>query len=214
MHTQDRENAVNTLSTIATRYLRQVEGRHRESARLSEAFNRFRHAYHTGYVGDGSQRSVKRTWLRGTIRFEVFVSHVTADEQPVWFIKAIHDSQGRTATQQRVFMFGRVRSRQGSGLMSWFATFSGRQQGTVRITFSHDHLNHDRHDFIEGILTSRPAWLSADNAFDVAGALVLHKSPDLSDEELNDLLTRMRATARKQFPSTGNSFNPWELPDL
>ncbi len=84
----------------------------------------------------------------------------------------------------------------------------------MRITFSHDHLNHDRHDFIEGILTSRPAWLSADNTFDVAGALILHKSPDLSDEALNDLLAQMRARAKKQFPSAANSFNPWELPDL
>jgi hypothetical protein len=24
----------------------------------------------------------------------------------------------------------------------------------------------------------------------------------------------MRAKARKMFPSTGNSFNPWELPSL
>ena len=78
-------------------------------------------------------------------------------------------SVGPVRAHQRVFMFGRVRSRQGSGRMSWFATYSGSQQGSVRISFSHDHLNYDRHDFIEGILTNGPAWLSADNTFDVAG---------------------------------------------
>jgi hypothetical protein len=212
--TQDKDHAVNTLSAIATKYLEQVEGRHQESARLTEAFNKYRYAYHTGYVPDGSPGSVKRKWLRGTIRFEVFVSHVTSDKQPVWFIKAIHEVHERGEAQQRVFMFGRVRSRQDSGRMSWFATYSGSQQGTVRITFSHDHLNHDRHDFIDGILTSRPAWLSADNTFDVAGALILHKSSNLTDKDLNDLLRRMRARARKLFPTTGNSFNPWELPNL
>ena len=213
-HSQDKEHAVNTLSTIATKYLQQVEGRHQESARLSDAFNKYRYAYHTGYVCDGSRGAVKRTWLRGTIRFEVFVSHVTSDERPVWFVKAIHEVHGRGEARQRAFMFGRVRSRQGSGRMSWFATCSGSQQGTVRITFSHDHLNYDRHEYIEGILTSRPAWFSAENTFDVAGALILHQSPNLSDEDLNDLLTQMRAKARKLFPSKGNSFNPWELPDL
>jgi hypothetical protein len=212
--TQEKENAVSTLSTIATKYLQQVEGRHQESARLSEAFNKFKYAYHTSYARDGSQGLVKRTWLRGTFRFEVFVSHVTSDEQPIWFIKGIHDVHGPGERQHRAFMFGRVRSRQGSGRMSWFATYSGSQQGTVRITFSHDHLNHDRHDFIEGILTSRPAWLSADNTFDVAGALILHKSPDLADEALSDLLAQMRTKARKLFPSKGNPFNPWELPNL
>ena len=181
--TQEKENAVNTLSTIATKYLQQVEGRHLESARLSDAFNKYRYAYHTSCVGDSSQGLVKRKWLRGTFRFEVFVSHVTSGEQPVWFIKAIHEVNGPGEGQRRVFMFGRVRSTQGSGRMSWFATYSGSQQGSVRITFSHDHLNYDRHDFVEGILTNRPAWLSGDSTFDVAGALILHKSSNLSDED-------------------------------
>ena len=87
--------------------------------------------------------------------------------------KPFMKSMGAGAEQQRVFMFGRVRSRQGSGRMSWFATYSGSQQGTVRITFSHDHLNHDRHDFIEGLLTNRPSWLNTGESFDVAGAPVV-----------------------------------------
>src|SRR5262249_48654645 len=140
-HSQDKENAVNTLSTLAMKYLQQVEGRHQESARLTEAFNKYRYAYHTGYISDGSQGPVMRKWLCGTMRFEVFVSHLTSDELPVWFIKATHEIRGRRELEQRVFMFGRVRSRQGSGRMSWFATSSGNQQRTVRITFSHDHLN-------------------------------------------------------------------------
>ena len=84
----------------------------------------------------------------------------------------------------------------------------------MRITFSHDHLNDDRHDFIEGILTNRPSWLNTGESFDVAGALILHKSPNLSDQTLNDLLTEMRTKASKLFPSKGNPFNPWELPEL
>ena len=73
----------------------------------------------------------------------------------------------------------------------------------MRITFSHDHLNHDRHDFIEGILTSRPAWFSADNTFDVAGALILHQSPNLSDEDLNDLLDTDASQGQKTVPEQG-----------
>ena len=212
--TEEKENAVNTLSTIATNYLLQIEGRHEESARLTEAFNKYRYAYHTSCVGDGSQPLVERKWLHGTFRFEVFVSHVTSNEQPVWFIKGIHDIHGPDEARQRVFMFGRVRSTQGSGRMSWFATCSGNQQGSLRIRFSHDHLNHNRHELIEGVLTSRPTWLSADDTFDVAGALILHTSPDLSDDALNGLLTRMRNKARKLFTSKANPFNPWELPKL
>jgi hypothetical protein len=211
---EEKENAVNTLSTIATNYLEQIEGRHQQSARLSEAFNKYRYAYHTSCVRDGSQGLVERKWLRGTFRFEVFVSHVTSNEQPVWFIKAIHDIDGPDDAHQRVFMFGRFRSTQRSGRTSWFATYSGNQQGSLRIRFSHDHLNHDRHEFIEGVLTSRPTWLSVDDTFDVAGAIILHKSPDLSDLALNGLLTRMRTKARKLFSSTGNPYNPWELPKL
>jgi hypothetical protein len=213
-HSQDKENAVNTLSAIATEYLENIEGRHQESARLTAAFNKYRYAYHTSCVREGSQGLVERRWLRGTFRFELFVSHVTFAEQPVWFIKAIHEVRGRGDTRQRVFMFGQVRSTQASGCMSWFATYSGSQQGSVRITFSHDHLDHDRHDFIDGVLTNRPSWLSADDNFDVTGALILHKSPDLSDQTLNDLLTRMRTRARKQFPGDGNPFNPWEIPKV
>jgi hypothetical protein len=84
----------------------------------------------------------------------------------------------------------------------------------LRIRFSHDHLNDNRHEFIEGVLTSRPTWLSADDTFDVAGALIPHTSPDLSDDALNGLLTRMRNKARKLFTSKANPFNPWELPKL
>jgi hypothetical protein len=213
-HAQEKQSAVNTLSTIATNYLRRVDGRHKESARLSEAFNKFRYAYHTSCVRVGSKGLVERRWLRGTFRFEVFVSHVTSNEQPVWFIKAIHEIQGPGEAERRVFMFGRVRSREGSGLMSWFATYSGSQQGSLRIAFSRDHLDGDRHAFIEGIFTSRPTWLSADETLDVAGALILHQSPNLSDEALSALLTRMRAKAKKQFPGKCNPFNPWELPEL
>jgi hypothetical protein len=211
---QEKENAINTLSSIATSYLNQIEGRHKESARLSEAFNKFRYAYHTSCVRDGSEELVERRWLRGLFRFEVFVSHVTSDEQPVWLVKGIHDVHGPGEKHQRVFMFGRVRSTTGSGRMSWFATYSGSQQGSLRISFSHNHLNHDRHDFIEGVLTSRPTWLGADEGIDVAGALILHKSPDLSDKALNGLLARMRTKARKLFPTKGNPFNPWEVPKL
>ena len=46
------------------------------------------------------------------------MSHVTSNERPVWFIKGIHHIQGPGEAQQRVFMFGRVRSTAGSGLMS------------------------------------------------------------------------------------------------
>ena len=212
--TEEKENAVNTLSTIATNYLLQIEDRHDESARLTEAFNKYRYAYHTSYVRDGAQRLVERRWLRGTFRFEVFVSHVTSNEQPVWFVKGIHDIDGPDETRQRVFMFGRVRSTQGSGRMSWFATCSGNQQGSLRIGFSHDHLNHNRHEYIEGVVTSRPTWMSADDTFDVAGALILHTSPDLSNEALNGLVMRMRNKARKLFTSRANPFNPWELPKL
>jgi hypothetical protein len=166
----------------------------------------------TGY---GSPLVVARTSLHCvSFRFEVFVSHVTSNEQPVWFIKGIHDIDGPDEARQRVFMFGRVRSTQGSGRMSWFATCSGNQLGSLRIRFSHVHLNHNRHEFIDGVLTNRPTWLSADDTFDVAGALILDTSPDLSDDALNGPLTRMRNKARKLFTSKANPFNPWELPKL
>ena len=99
-HPSDKENAVNTLSTIATNYLKGIEARHQESARLTEAFNKYRYAYHTSCVRDGSKGLVKRKWLRGMFRFEVFVSHVTSDEQPVWFIKAIHEVHAVTRNSE------------------------------------------------------------------------------------------------------------------
>ncbi len=211
-HSPDKEIAVRTLSRIAMEYLDQIEHRHQESARLTKAFNKYRYAYYTSCVRDDSHGLVERRWLRGTFRFEVFVSHVTFDKQPVWFIKAIHTGRGHREPQQRVSMFGQVRSTQATGRMTWFASYRGSQQGSVRITFSHDHLNGDGYDFIEGVLTSHPSWLSADDAFDVAGGLFLHKSPNLSDEELNDLLARMRTRSKRLFPSAVNPFNPWELP--
>ena len=210
-HTPDKQHAINTLTTLAANYLERIEARHHESARLTEAFNKYQYAYHTSYGRVGSKGLLERLWLRGTFRFEVFVSHVTSDEQPVWFIKAIHEVHGQT--QQRVFLFGAVRSTQTQipGRMSWFATYSGNQQGSVRITFSHDHLSDGGPDFIEGLLTNRPSWLSTGESFDVAGALILHKSPNLSDQTLNHLLTEMRTKARKRFPLKGNPFNPWEV---
>jgi hypothetical protein len=139
---------------------------------------------------------------------------VTSEGQPIWFVKAIHDIDTPTETKQRLFMFGRVHSRPDDSLMSWFGTYSRENQGSLRLAFSRTHLETDDHDFIEGIWTGRPNWLPKDDQLYVASAFILHHSPNLSDDTLNDLLTQIRKNARKQSPGGVDPMNPWELPKI
>lgn len=204
--------AVNMLTNTMVNYLEHVEVRHAESSRLTDAFNRYENAYFTSCVRVGSKGAVERRWFRGRLHFEVFVSHVTSAEQPIWFVKAIHTVDGPGGIRQRLFMFGRVHSRTDGGLMSWFGTYAGKDQGSLRLTFSRDELEADEHAFIGGILTGRPNWLPQDDQLYVTGACILHKFPDLSDEDLNELLTQMRHKAKKLAPGSVDPMNPWELP--
>ena len=211
---EEQKVAVDTLISIVSNYLTKIEDRHAESARLTCEFNKYKYSYFTSCVRSGSKGSVERRWFRGKFQFEVFVSSVTSEEQPIWFVKAIHDVDGPDGIRQRLFMFGRVRSRNDGGLMSWFGTYSGSDQGSVRITFSHDHFGDNAHTFIEGVSTGRPSWLSKDDPLHIVGAFILHKSPKLSDKALNVLLTQMRQKAKKQYPGTGDPLNPWNLPQV